>query len=190
MALRVKTPPGSLAVNLDEMKAQLGVRFVDDDALIEAALAAAQEAAEDYTQRRFVRQTLEWVAPSFYCNMPIAGVVASSVVVRYVPAGEEELVVWPRENYLVRQRGTGGHMLDAKSLATVPHVERFVDEPIVVTFDAGEEDVARISPSLKAAIKIMAADLYKFRESAAEKPASKIQIPLTVERLLVPLCWS
>eukprot|EP01039_Chlorochromonas_danica_P013427 gene13427-15537_t len=60
MAVRVVTPPTGLIVPLDEVKRHLRVTWSDEDMQITAFILAAWQFVENFVQRRYFAQTLEY----------------------------------------------------------------------------------------------------------------------------------
>ena len=56
-SLKLVTPPATEPVTLAELKAWAKIDTDADDALITSLLAAARQAAEDYTRRSFITQS-------------------------------------------------------------------------------------------------------------------------------------
>lgn len=182
MPLRVATPPAAAVVSLDEMRRHLRIDTAEEDLELQVFIDAAQGMAESHAQRRFVAQTLEWVTTGFFDPLPVAPVVAASIAVQYVPDGQASLTTWSATNWTVRQRGAWTWIVP-NSGTVVPLVEDDVDEPIVVTFDAGDA-VADVDPKVKAAVLMMAAHLYRNREGGPAPTATDL-----FHRLLSDQVW-
>src|SRR5271167_3002741 len=76
MTVRVVTPATTWPVSLAEAKKRLGILHSDDDVAVQGLIATATVAVEAATQRRFARQTLEWVCscwPAWQFRLPVAG---------------------------------------------------------------------------------------------------------------------
>lgn len=65
MALKIITPPAVEPITLEEAKKNLRIDSNDDDLLITSLIKQAREWCEDYQNRKYITQTLEYVLDSF-----------------------------------------------------------------------------------------------------------------------------
>lgn len=79
MALKLITAATVLAVDLASAKAHLRVDVSDDDALIEAMIGAATQAAEQMTGRALMTQTWELTLDAFPAALELTRVPAQSI---------------------------------------------------------------------------------------------------------------
>lgn len=188
--LTVSVPPASYAVSLAEAKAHCVVEHDDDDALIEAMIAAAQQIAEEHCQRRFIAQTLQWTMDSLRLPLmfPLAPVDPASVVVEYVAAGGTDYATFAATNYVVRTRGSDApSWLELKSTATVPDVEPDHAAPVRITFDCG---AATAPKAVQQAIRLIVGDMYRQRETIGPSSLAAVPMSATVETLLAGQLWA
>jgi uncharacterized phiE125 gp8 family phage protein len=193
--LRTITPPSSDPVSLAELKAHLRVDFVDDDALISSLSTVATIHAQNKTQRRFVKQTLELVLQSWAdgrIRIPVAPVLLDGIVsIKYVDFSGVTQTLDPTA-YVVKTDGYTVSII--ATYGTIwPIVFPFSPEPIVIRFTAGETDPANVAPNIKHAIKMMVGHFYENRNSvvvAESSRANAIAVPQAVDDLLLAEAWN
>lgn len=180
MRIVVVTPPAPV-VTLAEAKAHLRVRHSDEDALIEAYIAAATahiEGPDGWLGRSLGDQVLEAYADVFRDCMRLPfGPVTEVISVKYLAGTGDEVVVLPGE-YELR-----GWLLGSAFGKRWPSVLSH-PEAVRIQYRAGYAD---LPPPIRAAILLMVGDLYANRETAAAgSGSSAIPMSMTVEALLSP----
>lgn len=201
MPMQLITPPAAEPVALAEAKLHLRVDFDEDDALIQALISAARQAAEMLTQRQLVTARWRMVLDSF----PGCGLMG-------VPAGQTFTL--PGHSILIPKSPLQSVLeiryLDmAGVLQVMPSAHYTVDkacEParitpvfgqiwpvalpqigaVSVTFDAGYGSAADVPEGLKSWIKLRLGSLYAHREEVASMARGRIDPLPFVDGLLDP----
>jgi uncharacterized phiE125 gp8 family phage protein len=179
MRVFVVTPPASV-ITTDEAKAHLKVYSDDEDALIEAFIAAATahlDGPAGWLGRAIGLQTLEARFDTFECGtlqLPYPPLV-ELVSVKYLDSDTVEQVAAP-ETYEIM-----GQMIVPIERGTWPTPLRR-REAIRVRYQAGYENVPA---PIRAAILLMVGDLYANRETTIGS-SNSVTVPMstTVENLL------
>ncbi|TIN82643.1 head-tail connector protein [Mesorhizobium sp.] len=187
--LRTVTPSAADPVSLAEAKKHLRVVVDDDDTLIEGLISAARSVAEDYVQRRFVEQTVEWVLNDWHCGdirLPIAPVAKDGVTsVKYIDMDGNEQTL-STSLYVVQTWGHSVRIIPSFG-AVWPLVLSASPEPIVIRFTVGVA-VDKVAPNVKAAINLMLGHLYENRESVVIG-AIAMELPQSSQMLLLSEVW-
>lgn len=201
MPMQLITPPAAEPVSLAEAKLHLRVDFDEDDALIQALISAARQAAEMLTQRQLVTARWRMVLDSF----PGCGLMG-------VPAGQTFTL--PGHAILLTKSPVTSVVeicyLDMAGVSQVmPSAHYAVDkacEParitpvfgqiwpvalpqigaVSVTFDAGYGSAADVPEGLKSWIKLRLGSLYAHREEVASMARGRIDPLPFVDGLLDP----
>ena len=148
-------------VSLAEMRQHLDIARDDQDGMLIGMVTAAREWVENYTGLILTRREVTEVVDSFSCLRAVNAwplPVAPETTIRYIDtAGAEQMLTgfavrgWARPAAISPEPGTawptGG--------------------PVAITFLAGYAFPEDVPYSLKAAIKLLAADLYNQREETA-----------------------
>lgn len=180
MRVFVVTPPEPV-VPLAEAKAHLRVRHGDEDALIEAYVAAATahiDGPDGWLGRSLGDQVLEAYTDVFRDCMSLPyGPVTEIISVKYLAGTGDEVILLPTE-YELR-----GWLLGSAFGKRWPSVLSR-PEAVRIQYRAGYAD---LPPPIRAAILLMVGDLYMNRETVTTG-ASASQIPMntTVLNLLSP----
>jgi uncharacterized phiE125 gp8 family phage protein len=137
--LRVVEQP-ALAVSLSDAKSNLGIAAGDTskDARVTALITTATNEAQALVQRRFVRQTLEWVLNGWrpVLRLPVAPVVPAGVQSIKFSRDGDDLTLEP-ERYVAQSAGPTVALRPASGNYW-PMVDCDASEPIVIRFVAGE----------------------------------------------------
>ena len=201
MPMQLITPPAAEPVSLAEAKLHLRVDFDEDDALIQALISSARQAAEMLTQRQLVTARWRMVLDSF----PGCGLMG-------VPAGQTFTL--PGHAILIPKSPLQSVLeiryLDMAGVSQVmPSAHYTVDkacEParitpvfgqiwpvalpqigaVSVTFDAGYGSAADVPEGLKSWIKLRLGSLYAHREEVASMARGRIDPLPFVDGLLDP----
>lgn len=187
MQLTLITPPEAPAVSLADMKDHLRYSSNAEDDYIAACVAAAQgylEGRDGRLNRAFLLQTWQLSLPRWWrgvLSLPFAPLHAVEQI-RYRTQLGAEVVLDPA--------------LYEVSTASVPGVVRLAPgsqwptdiadrmDAVTIEFTCGHETSGDLHPSLIAAIKLMAADLFNLREGAVVGTIHTVNP--AVERLLAP----
>jgi uncharacterized phiE125 gp8 family phage protein len=199
--MQLITPAAAEPVSLAEAKHHLRVDFDEDDALIQALICAARQAAEMLTQRQLVTARWRMVLDSF----PGSGLMG-------VPAGQTFSLPWhailiPKSPL---QSVVEIRYLDmAGAWQAIPAANYTVDsacEParitpvfgqiwpvslpqigaVSVVFDAGYGGAGQVPEGLKSWIKLRLGSLYAHREEVASMARGRIDPLPFVDGLLDP----
>lgn len=168
MALR-NTEAVPQAVTLADFKAHLRIDHADEDSLLSGLLAAAQDMAEGFVQRRFGKAEHEWAMSLWPWRFPLAPVDVSSVVVSYVAEGQSSYTTLASSAYILRPCGQAVYF-EFVSTAIIPLVENDHPAPIKAVFDAGYA-AADLPQKVKTAIMMLGGMLYHDREGKSDMPA-------------------
>ena len=201
MPMQLITPPAAEPVSLAEAKLHLRVDFDEDDALIQALISAARQAAEMLTQRQLVTARWRFVLDSFP-GPSLMGVPAgqtftlpghailipksplqSVVEIRYLDmAGVSQ--VMPSAHYTVDKACEPARITPVFGQiwpVALPQIGA-----VSVTFDAGYGSAADVPEGLKSWIKLRLGSLYAHREEVASMARGRIDPLPFVDGLLDP----
>nr|WP_315235056.1 head-tail connector protein [uncultured Limnohabitans sp.] len=201
MPIQLITPPAAEPVSLAEAKLHLRVDFDEDDALIQALISAARQAAEMLTQRQLVTARWRMVLDSFP-GPSLMGVPAgqtftlpghailmpksplqSVVEIRYLDmAGVSQ--VMPSAHYTVDKACEPARITPVFGQiwpVALPQIGA-----VSVTFDAGYGSAADVPEGLKSWIKLRLGSLYAHREEVASMARGRIDPLPFVDGLLDP----
>lgn len=179
MRLRRLQPPSELPVSLDELKEHVRVDHNEEDATLSLYLAAAVEQLDGWSGmlgRALMEQSwaaeLDYLPASGEIELPLPPLQSVDAVWITNAAGEAEQL--DLAAYEVRL---------AAGAVLVRNRPRIARGPITVEFTAGAGTPAAVPANVRAAILLVAADLYANRE--AQGPVQ--QVNPTLQRLLAPL---
>ncbi len=174
--------PAEMPVTLEEIRAHCVVDISDDDALLEALVAAAYSQAEHRTGRALLPQvwTLECSAGAIAKShaIPLRHDTTDVLSVTWIDsAGKQQ--EWPSSNYRLQGR---------YRLVPVSGWPDTGGAPMTITFRCGRfPTVATLPQDIKAWIKLHAATLYANRE--AVQGGQQVALPRSfVDGLLDPTC--
>lgn len=193
-------PPAAEPVTLDEMKAHLEVSTSDRDDLIAGAIKAAREQAEAIARRVFITSTwrFRWDAfpacPARWLDLPRAPVQAVSAVSYIDPDGVTR--TWSPSLWQVDTDAEPARLMPVWG-ESWPAIRAEMGAVTVLAVcgypgdGSSPEDLAANVPApFKAAVKLIAAELFERREDAiAGAPIA--EVPVSARRLLLPKkIWS
>ena len=201
MPMQLITPPAAEPVSLAEAKLHLRVDFDEDDALIQALISAARQAAEMLTQRQLVTARWRMVLDSFP-GSGLMGVPAgqtftlpghailipksplqSVVEIRYLDmAGVSQ--VMPSAHYTLDKACEPARITPVFGQiwpVALPQIGA-----VSVTFDAGYGSAADVPEGLKSWIKLRLGSLSAHREEVASMARGRIDPLPFVDGLLDP----
>lgn len=201
MPMQLITPPAAEPVSLAEAKLHLRVDFDEDDALIQALISAARQAAEMLTQRQLVTARWRMVLDSFpgcglmgvpagqtftlpgHAILLTKSPVTSVVEIRYLDmAGIWQ--VMPAAHYTVDNACEPGRITPVFGQIwpiALPQIGA-----VSVIFDAGYGSAADVPEGLKSWIKLRLGSLYAHREEVASIARGRIDPLPFVDGLLDP----
>lgn len=190
-SLSVSVEPVCYPVTIAELKDHMNIDYDYHDYLIQAQLSAVVEVIESQTNRDICQRTRLWRFDSFGCDVlrfPV-GPVQSITSIQYVDsAGDTQ--TYSSGNYAL-DNGRRPPVIRLGYNQTWP-TPRGGPNDITVTFVTGYSGTAdsplnryNIPDALKAAIKLMVADLYENRE-AQSASAFSFKPNETVDLLINP----
>lgn len=201
MPMQLITPPAAEPVSLAEAKLHLRVDFDEDDALIQALISAARQAAEMLTQRQLITARWRMVLDSFpgpslmgvpagqtftlpgHAILLTKSPVASVVEICYLDlAGVSQFM--PSAHYTVDKACEPARITPVFGQiwpVALPQIGA-----VSVTFDAGYGSAADVPEGLKSWIKLRLGSLYAHREEVASMARGRIDPLSFVDGLLDP----
>lgn len=196
MNVSLVTAPAEF-VTLAQAKEHLGIETDDtaNDALITALISVAREHVEDVTRRAIATQTWDYFLDSFpkedfirlpFGNLqsdPLATPAVAAPVITYKDTDGVSTTM-PSMDYIVEKNGEGHGRIVLVYGGTWPTVTLYPSNPITIRFTCGYDSTA-IPNRIKAAIKLLVADMY---ENRGERILGQtVMENKTVDRLLAPL---
>lgn len=165
------TPPTIEPVSLEELGLHLRLDSWplpnDEDPLLTDIIYAAREAVEDITRRKVLTQTLdysldEW--PSIdNIKLPF-GNLQSVTSVKWKDTDGTETTLTENTDYLVEANGESCGRIVLPYSGTWPTGTLYPSNPITIRFVCGWTTAALVPYKIKAAIKLICADLFVNRE--------------------------
>lgn len=179
------TPPASAPVTLEDVKEHLRVFYNDDDAYLEALIAAATTHLDGYQgilNRCMVSQSWKTTRKAWCRKVDTIFTDTTAAVVKYFDADGIERTVDNTDNVAYRVypdyiRFSNDFVFPAL------HTDR--DDPISIISTHGYTEVPA---TLLLAIKILIAHWYRNREPVTF--GSVMKIPFSVNALLTPHRWA
>jgi uncharacterized phiE125 gp8 family phage protein len=191
---KVTTAPTTEPVTLAEAKAHLRVDFTDDDTLIEALIGAARAAAEEFTNRALMAQTITQVLHCFpYATTrnPYAAIrlfkspLISLTSITYYDADD---VATPLD---VAGNDADVIIVSTSEPATIspwitnmpdgwPEINDERPDAVTIVYSAGYAAAAAVPKPIKQAMLLMIGAWYERREDSAQN------LPKASEMLLMP----
>ena len=201
MPMQLITPPAAEPVSLAEAKLHLRVDFDEDDALIQALICAARQAAEMLTQRQLVTARWRMVLDSF----PGSGLMGVPAGQTFTLPGHAILIPKSPQQSVVEIR----YLDMAGAWQVMPAANYTVDsvcEPARITpvfgqiwpialpqigavsviFDAGYGNASAVPEGIKTWIKLRVGSLYVHREEVASMTRGRIDPLPFIDGLLDP----
>ena len=201
MPMQLITPAAAEPVSLAEAKHHLRVDFDEDDALIQALICAARQAAEMLTQRQLVTARWRMVLDNFPSSGLMGGPAGqtfslpghailipksplqSVVEIRYLDmAGAWQAM--PAANYTVDSACEPARITPVFGQiwpVSLPQIGA-----VSVVFDAGYGGAEQVPEGLKSWIKLRLGSLYAHREEVASMARGRIDSLPFVDGLLDP----
>lgn len=185
------TAPTAKCVTLDDARAHLREDGTEENALIDAAIAAAVGHLDGYggiLGRALMKQTWRQYLPFWPASRSVELVLAPVLSIASVEvrgADGAPVTVDPAGYRLVGGAGVSPRLLFDLG-AALPWFASAPDA-VAVTFHAGYgEDSQALPPALRAAILLMAGDLWRFRSTVQIGASSSVPMSTTVDRLISP----
>ncbi len=201
MPMQLITPPAAEPVSLAEAKLHLRVDFDEEDALIQALISAARQAAEMLTQRQLVTARWRMVLDSFpgsgLMGVPAGQTFTLPAHAILIPKSPLQSVVeicyldmagvsqvMPSDHYTVDKACEPGRITPVFGQIwpiALPQIGA-----VSVIFDAGYGSAADVPEGLKSWIKLRLGSLYAHREEVASMARGRIDPLPFVDGLLDP----
>lgn len=162
---KIVTPPSELAVSLDAVKLQAKIEINADDENVTDAIESAIKALGNRISRAFVTTTIDYTIdyfPGFALKLPVAD-VQSVTSITYQDANGNPVVLTPGSSFRVTP-GAPGYVYPVIG-STLPITNPNLLGGVVIRFVAGYGTAADVPANVRQAIKILAAHLYKNRDS-------------------------
>ncbi len=170
--IKIKTAPAIEPVTVQEMREYLSLGGTEDDTLLTGLISAARAALELYTGRTFITTSYQLYLDGFYSVIKLARPPVQSVTsITYIDDDGTTQTLASTE-YAVDASSLYGRVSPAYGKEWP--VTQSVINSVCIEFKAGYGDAAASVPEpLKAAIKMLAADIYEHRESNIELTLSE-----------------
>lgn len=194
MALSLVTVPSGEPVSLDEAKTHLRVDVEDDNALIDALIAAAREYVEAHTRRALLTQTWDLALDSFgdrdywtcgAIRLPKAPVTAVTSIT-YVD-GNGDSQTWSADEWDA-DLPSGPTARRARVYPAYSYsypATRCQPNAVTIRFVSGYGAAGDVPSAMKAAMLLLIGHWYARRESVNVGNISS-ELPITVDALLAP----
>ena len=194
MALKIKTPPASEPVSLDEAKNYLRITDSDDDALISSLVTAIRQKAENWTRSLLINQTwtlwMDSVPEGETMMIPLSPLQSVTHIKSY--DSDNTFNIFDSSNYLVDSASIPGR-IGLKEGQTWPNAVRRMNA-LEIEFVAGFGDESSVPESIKQGIlqwvKLLFANKSKLYESDESTSGlvelNRIPIPPAVMALWEP----
>jgi len=181
--LSLYSEPAIEPVSLAEAKAHLRVTYSDEDALIASQIVAARQWIEEQTYRQLITATWDLVLDEFPSGdkpiqVPRAPLQSVTSIEYTDTAGDAQTLDASR--YVVTASRQPGLIRPAYGLVWPEALD--APDTVTVRFVAGYGTAGAVPELLRAAIKLLVAQLYEFREPVLT--ASANEVPLGVQRIV------
>lgn len=160
-------------ISLESLKLHLRIEdsieedFTEDD-LLKDIIKSAWNHVEDITRRQLLSATWDYYLDEFpgddYIKLPF-GNLQSVTHIKYTDSDGDQTTMTVTTDYLVETNGEGIGRIVLPYGETWPSFTAYPSNPIVIRYVAGWTTRALVPYKIKAACKLIAADLYTNRES-------------------------
>jgi uncharacterized phiE125 gp8 family phage protein len=158
-----------------------------EDDLLNAIITSAREHVEDITRRALLTQTWDYSLPGWptsnFINLPY-GNLQSVTSIKWKDTAAVESTLTVTTDYLVETNGDQCGRIVLPYGVTWPSGTLYPSNPITIRFICGWTTAALVPYKIKAALKMIAADLYANRERQLVTAVQSYIENKTVERLL------
>lgn len=184
MSLITTVQPVREPVSLQELRDWARVDLTDDDALLDALIKNARQAAENFLWRRLITQTVEYRLDRFpsVIRVPIAPVQAVASISYNDGAGAAQTLAG--SGYTVDSKSEPCRIVPAYQQTWPDTLGHLNDVTVTLTAGYGA-DAETVPEPIRTAILILAATWYEHRE-AVMFGATPSVVPLSAEHLLRP----
>lgn len=194
MALQVITPPTGGLITLAQAKAQCRVDHTDDDTLLDGLILAAGDLIEDFTQRKYLAQSLNWIRECWAdpMRLPVAPCGDSqNIAIGDITYGALDGTTQILDPALYWQRPNGPTLEIVRRWFVIwpwlGDAAQRVIIPITIT-----PPTTGVPVRVRQAAALLVSHWFEHRDAVVgvENRDSSTPMPLGVESLLVGECWS
>ena len=167
MKTSLKTAPATEPVSSDEFKLHQRISGTTENDLITSILKAARSHVEYFTGRALITQTwyayLDDFPAESYIELPW-GELQSVTSVKYKNSSGDETTMTVTTDYLVDSSSEPGKIV-LPYLVSWPSFTAYPYNAVTIEYICGYGAATAVPDALKAAIKLIAGDLYENREA-------------------------
>ena len=194
--LSVITPSTAESVSLAEVKAQARIDTDAEDDLIAAYIVAARQWCEAYVARPLTATAVTYrLQLDSFCDkryyhkgviyFPVAPVLATTGI-SYLPSDGSNSTTWASSDYTFDTNSEPARLAPIYGAVYPNTLEQL--NSITIPFTAGYSTTADVPQGCRAAIKMLAAELYENRENIVTGTIVA-EVPFGVKALLDPHRW-
>jgi uncharacterized phiE125 gp8 family phage protein len=180
----VETPPDIEPVTLDELKAFARIKYTSEDTLLEGFITAARMAAEEYTGRAFISQTIKMLMdywPGDVIDLPKPP-LASITSIATLDEDDAE-TEYTSDNYYAVTAAVPGRIVLRQSVTAPINTSRDYTG-FLIRYVAGYGDAAADVPGpIKEGIKVWASIIQATRTIDPKNPPPEARVFLDLYRL-------
>jgi uncharacterized phiE125 gp8 family phage protein len=159
-------PPLIEPISLAELKLHLYVDDTDHDSMLESILITAREHVENITGRYLLTQTQQYCLSGWpdkdYIKLP-GGNLQSVSSIKWKDTDGTSTTLTLTTDYLVERNGAGIGRIVLPYGVSWPSGSLYPSNPITIEYVCGWTTAALVPYAIKAAIKLICADLYEMR---------------------------
>lgn len=185
MNLELITAPAVEPITLAEAKTFLGVNFVEADAQITSAIAAARIYCENYQNRAYITQTRELYLPGFIADeieIPL-GKLQSIVSIKYKNSVGTETTLTNNTDYIYSTKGLIGKVTTPYGVGWPSFVPWPIDA-VTIRFICGYGLAVAVPENIKHAIKYLVKHFFDNRNTVEIGSSVSEEVAMTVHDIL------
>jgi len=165
------TPPTLEPISLEKLKLHLKIELdvLDEDEYLEGLIKSSREHVEDITRRAIISQTWDYYLQNWpdgdSITLPLGNLqdVALIQYVKYVNSAGTSTTLTVTTDYIWQTNGEGFGKVILPYAGTWPTATLYPSNPITIRFVCGWATQALVPFKIKAAIKMICAELYEQR---------------------------
>ncbi len=158
-----------------------------EDDLLTALIQASREHVEDITRRALLSQTWYYYLDAFpdrgFIKLPF-GNLQSVTSIKYKDSDGTETTMTVTDEYLVETNGEGIGRIVLPDGVSWPSDSLYPSNPVTIEFVCGWTAANLIPQTIRAAVKLILADLWENREARQTQSAGNVTDNPAVQRLL------
>jgi uncharacterized phiE125 gp8 family phage protein len=165
-----------------------------EDTLLTDIITSAREYVEDITRRALLTQTWDAYLDAFpdadYIKLPFGNLqdaAGTAPVITYTDSAGTPHTMTVATDYIVETNGEACGRIVLPYGVSWPSFTAYSSNPIKITFVCGWTTAALIPYKIKAAIKMLCADLYEYREVKMTQAQGNVTENKTVQKLLASM---